>query len=72
MTEPGKAQAPGGDQDWEALVSLPALTACEVLPPPPPPQDNSSPQGPLSFRLPVRDDTSQAQASTPAANEPLG
>src|SRR5580698_9926635 len=27
MTEPGKAMAPGGDQDWQALVPLEALTA---------------------------------------------
>ncbi len=27
MTEPGKAQAPGGDQDWETLVPLGALSA---------------------------------------------
>ena len=27
MTEPGKAMAPGGDQDWQALVPLDALTA---------------------------------------------
>lgn len=26
MTEPGKAMAPGGDQDWQALVPLDALT----------------------------------------------
>ena len=27
MTEPGKAMAPGGDQDWQALVPLQALAA---------------------------------------------
>ena len=27
MTEPGKAAVPGGDQDWESLVPLDALTA---------------------------------------------
>ena len=27
MTEPGKAMAPGGDQDWQALVPLHALAA---------------------------------------------
>ena len=27
MTEPGKAMAPGGDQDWQALVPLDALSS---------------------------------------------
>jgi aminoglycoside phosphotransferase (APT) family kinase protein len=27
MSEPRKTVTPGGDQDWEALVALPALTA---------------------------------------------